>query len=136
MADLENLKQKYAPVLKTFEVFQPYGAKLDTVEMAGEQLHLKGEVPSQVVANRVWDAIKQSDVNYADLKHEIATTGPAEQKYTIQPGDNLSKISKLFYGTANNYPQIARANGLENPDKIQPGQQITLPVIERSKKAT
>ena len=136
MADLENLKQKYAPVLKTFEVFQPYGAKLDTVEMAGEQLHLKGEVPSQVVANRVWDAIKQSDVNYADLKHEIATTGPAEQKYTIQPGDNLSKISKLFYGTANNYPQIAKANGLENPDKIQPGQQITLPVIERSKKAT
>ena len=136
MADLENLKQKYAPVLKTFEVFQPYGAKLDTVEMAGEQLHLKGEVPSQVVANRVWDAIKQSDVNYADLKHEIATTGPAEQKYTIQPGDNLSKISKLFYGTANNYPQIAKVNGLENPDKIQPGRQITLPVIERSKKAT
>jgi nucleoid-associated protein YgaU len=136
MADLENLKQKYASVLKTFEVFQPYGAKLDTVEMAGDQLHLKGEVPSQVIANRVWDAIKQSDANYADLKHEIATTGPAEQKYTIQSGDNLSKVSKLFYGTANNYPQIAKANGLENPDKIQPGQQITLPVIEQLKKAS
>ena len=131
MADLESLKQKYAPVLKAFETFQPYGAKLDTVELAGEQLHVKGEVPSQVVANRIWDAIKQSDPAYADLKHEIATTGPAEQKYTIQSGDNLSKVSKLFYGTPNKYPQIAKANNLGNPDKIQPGQQITLPVLEK-----
>jgi nucleoid-associated protein YgaU len=136
MADLESLKQKYAPVMKAFELFQPYGAKLDTVEMAGDQLHLKGEVPSQVVANRVWDAIKESDPSYADLKHEIATTGPAEQKYTIRAGDNLSKISKLFYGTPNNYPQIAKANGLENPDKIHPGQEITLPVNEQLKRAS
>lgn len=129
MADLEQLKQKYAPVLAVFQEFAPYGAKLDSVDLAGEQLHLKGEVPSQVVANRVWDAIKQCDPNFADLKHEIATTGPAEQKYTIKSGDNLSKVSKLFYGTANKYPEIAKANGMDNPDKIQPGQEISLPVI-------
>jgi nucleoid-associated protein YgaU len=129
MADLEQLKQKYAPVIAMIEEFEPYGAKLDAVELAGEQLHLKGEVPSQVVANRVWDAIKQCDSTYSDLKHEIATTGPAEQKYTIQAGDNLSKVSKLFYGTPNKYPEIAKANGMDNPDKIQPGQEITLPVI-------
>jgi len=129
MADLEQLKQKYAPVIATIQEFAPYGAKLDAVDLAGEQLHLKGEVPSQVVANRVWDAIKQCDSTYSDLKHEIATTGPAEQKYTIQAGDNLSKVSKLFYGTPNKYPEIAKANGMDNPDRIQPGQEITLPVI-------
>jgi nucleoid-associated protein YgaU len=128
MADLENLKQKYAPVLAVFQEFAPYGAKLDVVELQGEQLHLKGEVPSQVIANRVWDVIKQCDPTYADLKHEIATTGPAEQKYTIKAGDNLSKVSKLFYGSPNKYPEIAKANGLANPDKIQVGQEITLPV--------
>lgn len=129
MANLEQLKQKYAPVIAVFQEFAPYGAKLDSVDLAGEQLHLKGEVPSTVIANRVWDAIKQCDPTYADLKHEVATTGPAEQKYTIKAGDNLSKVSKLFYGSPNKYPEIAKANGMDNPDKIQPGQEISLPVI-------
>ena len=129
MADLEQLKQKYAPVLNTINEFAPYGAKVDAVDLAGEQLHIKGEVPSQVVANRVWDTIKQVDPSYSDLKHEIATTGGAEQPYTIKAGDNLSKVSKLFYGDANKYTKIAEANHLADPNKIQPGQQINIPVL-------
>ena len=129
MADFEQLKQKYAPVVNTINEFSEYGAKVDVVELAGEQLHVKGEVPSTVVANRVWDVIKQCDPTYSDLKHEIATTGGAEQPYTIKAGDNLSKISKLFYGNANKYEQIAKANGMANPDKIQVGQKINLPVV-------
>ena len=129
MADFEQLKQKYAPVVNTINEFSEYGAKVDVVELAGEQLHVKGEVPSTVVANRVWDVIKQCDPTYSDLKHEIATTGGAEQPYTIKSGDNLSKISKLFYGNANKYEQIAKANGMANPDKIQVGQTIHLPVV-------
>jgi nucleoid-associated protein YgaU len=129
MADLDQLKKKYAPVIDTINEFAPYGAKVDAVDLAGEQLHIKAEVPSQVVANRVWDAIKAVDPTYADLKHEIATTGGAEQPYTIKAGDNLSKVSKLFYGDANKYGKIAEANQLSNPDKIQPGQQIKIPVL-------
>ncbi|MCU1221930.1 MAG: Peptidoglycan-binding lysin domain protein [Edaphobacter sp.] len=129
MADLEQLKQKYAPVIATIQGFAEYGATLDAVELDGEQLHLKATVPSQVVANRVWDAIKQVDPTFSDLKHEIVTTGGAEQPYTIKSGDNLSKVSKLFYGNANKYSQIAQANGIENPDRIQAGQQINVPVL-------
>jgi nucleoid-associated protein YgaU len=128
MADLNQLKQKYAPVLQVLQEFSEYGAKVDAVDMAGEQLHIKAEVPSQVVANRVWDAIKQVDPSYSDLKHEIATTGGAEQPYTIKPGDNLSKVSTLFYGTPNKYQLIAQANNIADPNKIQAGQQIKLPV--------
>jgi nucleoid-associated protein YgaU len=128
MADLNQLKQKYAPVLQTIQEFSEYGARVDAVDLAGEQLHIKAEVPSQVVANRVWDTIKQVDPAYSDLKHEIATTGSAEQPYTIKPGDNLSKISKLFYGTPNKYEQIAKANNISDPNKIRAGQQIKLPV--------
>lgn len=130
MADLNQLKQKYAPVIQTIQEFSEYGAKVDSVDLAGEQLHIKGSVPSTVVANRVWDSIKQVDPTYSDLKHEIATTGGAEQPYTIKSGDNLSKISKLFYGTPNHYQQIAQANHISDPNKIQAGQQINLPVIE------
>jgi nucleoid-associated protein YgaU len=129
MADLDQLKQKYAPVIDTIQSFAEYGATLDAVDLDGEKLHIKATVPSQVVADRVWSVIKQCDPAYADLHHEIATTGGAEQPYTIKPGDNLSKVSKLFYGNANKYSQIASANGLDNPDRIQAGQQINVPVL-------
>lgn len=129
MADLDQLKQKYAPVIEAIQSFAEYGATLDAVDLDGEKLHIKANVPSKVVANRVWDAIKRCDPTYADLHHEIATTGGDEQPYTIKSGDNLSKVSKLFYGNANKYPEIAKANGLDNPDKIQVGQQINLPVL-------
>jgi nucleoid-associated protein YgaU len=129
MADLNQLKQKYAAVIATIQSFAEYGATLDAVDLDGEKLHIKASVPSKVVAERVWSVIKQCDPAYADLHHEIATTGGDEQPYTIKSGDNLSKVSKLFYGDANKYPQIAKANGMDNPDKIQVGQEIKLPVI-------
>ena len=129
MADLDALKQKYAPVIATLKEFSEYGATFESAELDGEKLHLKGTVPSEVVANRVWDAIKACDPTYSDLEHEIATTGGAEQTYTIKSGDNLSKVSKLFYGNPNKYLKIAEANGIDNPDLIKPGQVINVPVL-------
>ncbi len=129
MADLEQLKQKYAPVIETIQKFAPYGAKLDSVGLAGEQLELKGTVPSTVVANRVWDQIKKVDPTYSDLKHEIGTTGGAEQPYTVKSGDTLSAISVLFYGNANKYPEIAKANNIADPNKVPVGATLQLPVL-------
>lgn len=130
MADFDQLKQKYAPVIEMIQKFQPYGATLDAVDMTGEQLHIKGSVPSTVVLNRVWDAIKKCDPTWSDLHHEIATSGGAEQPYTVKPGDSLSAISLLFYGSANKYPQIAKANHIADPDKVGAGTELQLPVIE------
>jgi nucleoid-associated protein YgaU len=129
MADLETLKQKYAPVIATLQEFGEYGATIDSVDLDGDKLRLKGSVPSEVIANRVWDAIKQCDPTYADLEHQISTSGGAEQPYTIKSGDNLSKVSKLFYGNANKYQQIAEANGISDPNLIRAGQQINVPVL-------
>ena len=129
MADLEQLKQKYAPVIESLQTFGEYGATVDAVELDGEQLHLKGTVPSKVVLERVWDHIKQADPTYSDLKHEIANTGGDDQPYTVKSGDTLSAISKLFYGNANKYPQIAKANNLDNPDNVRVGTALSLPVI-------
>ena len=129
MANLDQLKQKYSPVIQTIEGFSDLGAKLDAVSLDGEKLYLKGSVPSQVVANRVWDVIKQVDPQYADLHHEIATTGGANQSYSVKSGDNLSKISARFYGSPNHYSSIAAASNIADPNKIQAGQQITVPVL-------
>lgn len=51
------------------------------------------------------------------------------QYYTVVKGDNLSKISKNFYGDANKYPKIFEANKpmLKSPDLIYPGQVLVIP---------
>lgn len=129
MADLDQLKIKYKGVTSAIESFAPLGAKLEAVDLAGEQIHIKASVPSKVIANRVWDEIKKADPSYSDLKHEIVTTGGDDQPYTIQSGDSLSKISKMFYGDANKYQQIASHNNIADPNKIQAGATIQIPPI-------
>src|SRR5271167_3810969 len=123
MADLEQLKQKYQSVLHTLEV---EGAQVQPLGLDGEQLALTATVVSEASKNRVWDSIKAVDPSFADLKHDIEVKA-GEQVYTVQPGDNLSKISKYFYGNANKYLDIAKANGLDDPDKIKVGQKLTIP---------
>ena len=124
MPDLfAQLKQKYQPVLDTI---QREGAELQTLNLDGNQLFLKATAVSEASKNRIWDSIKAVDPNFADLKHDIEVR-QGQQTYTVRPGDTLSKISKYFYGDANRYPQIAKANHLDNPDQIKPGQQLLIP---------
>jgi nucleoid-associated protein YgaU len=75
------------------------------------------------------DEIKNADPTYSDLHHEIVNTGGDEQAYTIKAGDNLSTIAKRFYGQANKYNDVAKANGITDANKIQAGQQLKLPVL-------
>ena len=130
MADLNALKQKYQPVVDTINEFAEFGAKVTGEDLDGEKLKLTGEVPSKVIANRVWDVIKQCDPTYSDLEHGITTTGPDDQEYHLKAGDNLSKISKLFYGTPNKYPEIAKASGMADPNKGLVGQKIIVPALD------
>ena len=123
MADLATLKQKYQPVL---DAIQKEGAELQNLNLDGNQLYLKATAVSEPSKNRIWDAIKAVDPNFSDLKHDIQAR-EGSQYYTVQAGDNLSKISKHFYGDANKYPQILKANSLEDPDKIKVGQQLLIP---------
>jgi len=143
MADvLAQLKQKYQPVL---DAIQSEGAQLQNVNMDGNQLYIRATAKSEEGKNKIWDAIKKVDPNYSDLKHDIqvdqaqvrvAQTAGAKpggspqqggQKYTVKPGDNLSKISQQFYGDAKKYMTIAKANNLEDPDKIKAGQELIIP---------
>lgn len=50
-------------------------------------------------------------------------------EYTIQPGDTLSAISQQFYGNANLYTRLVRANPhvITNPNVIHPGDVIRVP---------
>ena len=123
MADLATLKQKYQPVL---DVLARENATIDALDLQGNQLHIKATCVSEASKNRVWDAIKSVDPTFADLKHDILVA-QGEQTFTVKPGDSLSKISKIYYGDANQYMKIAQANNIPDPDKIKVGQQLRIP---------
>jgi len=54
---------------------------------------------------------------------------PACQYYTIRSGDTLSSIAQQFYGDANRYNEIFKANSppLKDPDEIQPNVTLRVP---------
>ncbi|MGE5738523.1 MAG: peptidoglycan-binding protein LysM [Betaproteobacteria bacterium] len=59
----------------------------------------------------------------------VDQSGPEAKYYTVVSGDTLSKISKQYYGDANQYMKIFEANKpmLKSPDKIYPGQNLRIP---------
>jgi hypothetical protein len=67
----------------------------------------------------------------ADATAKPAETPPAPtvQKITIQPGNNLWKLSRQLYGLGRRYTVIFEANRdvIRNPDLIYPGQVLTAP---------
>jgi nucleoid-associated protein YgaU len=86
---------------------------------------LTATAPTEYLKNCAWDEIKKVDASFADLQHDI-TVG-AGSSYLVKSGDNLSKISKSFYGSPNEYTKIAQANGISDPDKIRVGQELKIP---------
>ncbi len=68
--------------------------------------------------------------DFSNVESKVASTAPdGDQSYTVQSGDNLSKIAKHFYGNANAWQRIFDANRdqLSNPDLIKPGQVLKIP---------
>jgi nucleoid-associated protein YgaU len=135
---LEQLKLKYQSVLN---FMQSQKVQLQNLNLLDNKLFVRGTAPSQDVKNQVWNQIKLVDPNYSDLIADIqapaaaaaaaAASGPSTtaRTYTVQPGDNLSRISKEFYGNANQYMKIFEANKdkLSDPDKIKAGMELVIP---------
>jgi nucleoid-associated protein YgaU len=141
MADrFEQLKMKYQSVLN---FIQSQGVQLQNLNMEGDKLYIRASAPSADLKNRVWDQIKLVDPTASDLIADIqapeaaaaaaagASSAPsvAKRTYTVQAGDNLSKISKQFYGDANKYMKIFEANKdkLSDPDKVKVGTELLIP---------
>ena len=128
MADQAALEQKYAPVGQAVTDFAEYGTQMTGIFMNGDKLVLKCNLPSKVVLDRVWEAIKKVDPANADFELQ-ANVEAEQQSYTIKPGDTLSAVCQKFYGSASKYTEVAQANGID-ANKIQVGKTIQLPVLE------
>jgi len=142
MDRLEELKNKYKSAL---DAVQKNGVRLSHLHVQDNKLFIQGAAPSQEAKNTVWNQIKAVDPNYSDVTCDLtidpslapaqaqaataAAGGGQGRTYKVQPGDSLSKIAKQFYGDANQYNRIFDANRskLDNPDKIQVGQELVIP---------
>src|SRR5690349_1255406 len=125
MASFEELKAKYQSVV---QVIEEEGVSLQNLHLQDGKLFMKGAAPSVEAANKVWDQINltnpTADQITADFPAAPSFAQPetsALRSYTVKAGDTLSKISKQFYGSANDYVKIfdASRERLSDPDKIQ-----------------
>ncbi len=127
------LQDKYRAVIDSIN---SAGGRDVMVNEEGGVLKVAATVPYPKDKNAVWNKIKEiggenpSDIS-ADIKMdnandpEIASAGT--KTYVVKSGDTLSKIAKEFYGDAGKYMDIANANGISNPDKINVGQELKIP---------
>ncbi|MDP1853169.1 MAG: LysM peptidoglycan-binding domain-containing protein [Candidatus Omnitrophota bacterium] len=60
---------------------------------------------------------------------DISQSAFAVEEYVVQKGDTLQKISSKFYGTTKKWAKIydANKNVLKSPDRVYPGQKISIP---------
>lgn len=122
MASFDELKAKYNAVLeKGHEV----GLTVQNLNQEGDKLLIRGVVPSDYAKNELWDVVKGIDASVSDAIIDVNVQSGLT--YTVVSGDTLSKIAKRFYGDAGHYHAIAKASGIDNPDHIEVGQEITLP---------
>src|SRR5919206_4036588 len=129
-----ELKQKYQTVLTTADNER---IQFQNLHVQDNKLYIRGIAPSDEAKNKFCDQIKlvggddvTADITVDSSRAMGAAAGGGQgggnQTYEVKSGDNLSKISKQFYGDANEYMRIFYANrdSLKDPDKIQVGQKL------------
>lgn len=134
----DELKGKYQSVLNMAD---QQHIQFQNLNVQDNKLFIRGTAPSEDAKNKFWDQIKLVNPNGDDISAEInvdaqrsqaASVGGGSQNtqaYTVKSGDTLSKISKQFYGDSSEYMRIFYANRdkLKDPDKIQVGQELSIP---------
>ncbi len=110
-------------------------ANLDAARVVEENGTLKvwGTVQTVSDKDRVWDMFKSAGgANPSDLIADIQVANPNTLAvHTVEKGESLSKIAKHYYGDLMKYKEIFAANRdqLSNPDEIEVGQVLTIPVV-------
>ncbi|MEL4358190.1 MULTISPECIES: LysM peptidoglycan-binding domain-containing protein [unclassified Luteococcus] len=100
-------------------------AKADADAKAAADAKAKADADAKAAADAKAKAEADAKSKADQAKQApAAPAGKPKQTYTVKPGDTLSEIGAKF---GVDYMDIARANGVKNPDLIFPGQVFTIP---------
>jgi nucleoid-associated protein YgaU len=92
--------------------------------------NVKGSVASTEAPRADFSNVQSSVASTEATRGGGGGSGSAgAQTYTVVQGDTLSHIAKHFYGKSSHWHAIFEANRgvLDDPDKIYPGQVLTIP---------
>ena len=135
----DELKQKYQTALTVADREQ---IEFYNLHVQDDKLYIRGVAPSLEARTKFGDQLKLvnpteddvvAEIDIRETQAQAAAAGgggaaPAVT-HTVKPGDTLSKISREYYGSQGEFMRIFYANRdkLSDPDKIQVGQQLTIP---------
>ncbi len=133
-----ELTQKYQTALNLAD--QEH-IQFQNLHLQDNKLYIQGVAPSDDAKNKFNEQLNLINPSGDDVSAEInvqqsqaqaatATGGTSTPvTYSVKSGDTLSKISKEYYGTSNEYMRIFYANRdkLRDPDHIQVGQELVIP---------
>jgi len=100
-----------------------YGTGYNWIDIAKEN-NLKN--PNLIVEGQKLIIPKVEPKTNVEIK-KLSIEKISEDKYTVQKGDNLWKISVRAYQDGFQWPKIAKANNLVNPSLIHPGNVLEIP---------
>ena len=92
-------------------------------------LKMEGAAASAEAKQQLWDEYNRIDPEYRSgdmVLNVTAPEGSSDTTYTVQSGDTLSKIGSK-YGVSWQKVFEANRDKLSDPDKIHPGQELTIP---------
>lgn len=125
-----SLQEKYQPLIDLAN--QSGISNLNVTEGEGF-IKIEGSAPSAGVKQQLWEEYGRIDPDYRSGDLVLNVTAPESstdesgtQSYTVQSGDSLSKIGS-HYGVSWQKIYDANRDKLDDPDKIYPGQELTIP---------
>ncbi|WP_041741409.1 peptidoglycan-binding protein LysM [Collimonas fungivorans] len=132
--DVPALEQQAADAIKTYVGTQGIDTSGLTIafDAPSKTVTASGEAADQQTREKIILCCGNvKDVESVNDNLTVAAAADESQWYDVVTGDNLSKISKQFYGDPNKYPQIFEANKpmLKSPDLIYPGQKLRIPPL-------
>lgn len=121
-------QEKYQSLL---ELANQNGTTYELSEGTNGTLVVTGTAPSEEARQALWSEYNRLDPDFkgGDLILNIGlgdAAGGGGHTYTVESGDNLSKIGKQ-YGLQWKSIWDANRDILSDPDKIYPGQELKIP---------
>jgi nucleoid-associated protein YgaU len=106
------------------------GATNLSVAEQGNVLYVTCTAPTNQVKDQIWNVYEKldPDMRSGDLVLNVSVDQSVPETYEVKSGDNLSKIAKKYSGISWKDIYEANRDKLSDPDKIFPGQVLTIPV--------
>lgn len=81
---------------------------------------------------RLFEAIAEhngiDDPDYIEEGQEIELPAMDDPIHVVSSGETLGSIAKYWFGNASRYMEIAERNSLDDPDYIEEGQELAIPI--------